>query len=378
MKLSMIKNRSRYTGLCFKYMTKIPQFLGFFSILLIITLFSFIKKNNAHIHNQVSVRCAMPYWEQEKSFTSFRNNFSNCQYASVFWYYLDDQEQIQKYESADENTSIISFAHAHNIKILMTITNLPDKGDWDSKRVERMLDDVHIRQHHILATIALIERLHFDGVLIDYESINPSEKNNFSQFIGELSQKLHRKNKILAVSLHPKTKETLPDEDIGAFQDWTALATSADQVSIMAYDKHYDTGSPGPVAPLDWDKKIIEYAQSLHLPMNKVFLGISFFGFDWKVNTKERAMSVSSSDIQKIVKTYALHEQSDTISQSPFLTYQKDGNKHEVWYENSKSIAAKIQLAKDAHLGGITLWYLGEEPFNLSTFLEKSSGRLKI
>ncbi len=49
-------------------------------------------------------------------------------------------------------------------------------------------------------------------------------------------------------------------------------------------------------------------------------------------------------------------------SDSPFITYtDANGHRHEAWFENAQSVAAKVALVKKHGLAGISMWRLGHE-----------------
>ena len=45
----------------------------------------------------------------------------------------------------------------------------------------------------------------------------------------------------------------------------------------------------------------------------------------------------------------------------PRFQYEKNSTSHEVWYEDPNSVEAKVKIAKDKGMGGITIWRLGSE-----------------
>src|SRR3989344_2716536 len=85
------------------------------------------------------VRAAIPYWDQENAVSSLKKHADLIDYFSLFWYYLDDEGSIQKYNSVVEDASLITFAHDNNIQVSAVITNLPEEGTWDSSRVENII-----------------------------------------------------------------------------------------------------------------------------------------------------------------------------------------------------------------------------------------------
>ncbi|MDO8658248.1 MAG: glycosyl hydrolase family 18 protein [Candidatus Levybacteria bacterium] len=311
---------------------------------------------------QLAVKGSIPYWDQDNAFESFQKNVQAFNYINLFWYFLTNNGEIKKYDYAIEDQNLIAIAHANNVKVMAVITNLPEieGSTWDSKRVENVIKNSTTRKKHILDITDKLESLNFDGVNIDYESLDSSQKDNFTFFIKELTSILHEKNKIVSVSLHPKREGMKKNEDIGAFQDWIALATVTDQLNIMAYGEHWDEGNAGPIASYNWVKNIIEYTQKLNLPPEKLFLGIPLYGYDWNKDNDDKAKGLTFIDVENLRKNYDTKEKWDNNFRSPYFFYD-DGDTHEVWFENARSINEKIQLAKQAGFKGITFWRLGGE-----------------
>src|SRR3990167_6645818 len=196
------------------------------------------------------VKGSSPYWDQEKALVSFKENIGIFNYVNLFWYYLSPNGDVNKYEYANEDRSIIEFAHQNNVKVSAVITNLPEYSGagWDSKRVESVISEPETRKTHIANIVAKLNELGFDGAIIDYESVHASAKENFSIFIRELYAELHSNRKELAVVLHPRTGERVKGEENGWFQNWQTLAKYSDQLQIMGYGEHWDESLPGPIA----------------------------------------------------------------------------------------------------------------------------------
>lgn len=55
---------------------------------------------------------------------------------------------------------------------------------------------------------------------------------------------------------------------------------------------------------------------------------------------------------------YGAPIQYDQEAQSPYFIYRNQGREQEVWFEDVRSIAAKIELAKEYELYGVGYWNL--------------------
>lgn len=306
----------------------------------------------------LQIKSSIPYWDQQKAFESFKTNITKHNFVNLFWYYITDANTIAKYAYAVEDRSIIDLAHNNNVKVFATITNLPEEGGWDTKRVESMLRTKSSRGKHIEDIVTKLNELEFDGVNIDYEEVDAKEKERFTLFISELASTLHKDSKLLSISLHPKRAGSM---GLGAFQDWRRLSDYADQMTIMAFNEHYDEGDAGPIASIPWLEKIVAYAQFQKVPGEKIYLGIPLFGYDWDHDNSDAATGLTFDDVLQILNEQRIGNEWDDTSKSPYFTYTKNGDDHEVWYENAKSVKEKIDLAERIGLAGVSFWRLGGE-----------------
>lgn len=305
------------------------------------------------------VRGDIPYWDQDAAITSYTQHANVINQIGLFWYYLSEEGTIEKYEYAEEDTRFITRAKDMGAQVTVIITNLPEEDgtSWDSERVEYVIGDTTRRAQHIADIVNLVSQLDVDGVTIDYEEVLSTQQQNFSHFIAELTAQLHAHQKIVVVALHPKHE----GESRYAYQDWKALSASADQLTLMAYGEHWDGGDAGPIASKAWLERIIRYTQGLNVPMYKFIFGIPLYGYDWEVDTNATATGLTYQDIRRILMRYTATPQWDTTAAAPYFHYTRAGSSHTVWYEDSRSVAEKVQLARNAGFGGVFFWRLGGE-----------------
>ncbi len=306
----------------------------------------------------------IPYWDQERAFQSFTTNIDSFDYVSLFWYYLDKNGDIVKYIPAREDKSIIAIAHSNGVKVLALIANLPDAGggDWDAVRVNRVISSPQARAKHIEDILEIVRRHNFDGINIDYESLEASHKNDFTSFIKELSEALHKENKIVALALHPKTAEGRANESNGSqAQDWKELGNYADQLHIMTYEQYNASTKPGPSAESTWNKRVIAYAKKL-IPIEKIYFGVGLYGYEWPKDSEREVRGLTSMQIDHIIASSSPRIMRDPASQEAHFVYENDeGQEFEVWYNDVESVAYKLHFAKEEGVGGVGLWRLGGE-----------------
>lgn len=310
------------------------------------------------------VRAGIPYWDQEKALASFSQNIDKFDYVGFFWYYVGSNGDVVRYRNAKEDKNIIAIAQENNVKTVAVVTNLlDDEGlGWNRERVRNLINNGEARNSHIEKISQKIKNFGFDGVLVDYESLDERQKEDFIRFVEELSEKLHEDGKFVAVSLLPKSEKTKDKDGFGAIaQDWKEISKYADQLHIQAYSEHNNEGPAGPIASISWVEEIVNYALSLKIPREKLFLGIPLYGYKWQVDSDEDAEGLTFEQVQKIVKGNQIEILWDEEAKSPYFEYEKDGDTFEVWFENARSIDEKLKLADKAGFAGVNFWRLGDE-----------------
>lgn len=264
------------------------------------------------------------------------------------------------------------------VAVLPTVTNTRD-GSWDTGLAQGVLHDPLLRDRHVVALVDLVLREDVAGVDVDYEELTAADRTAFSAFLARLGPALRAHGRLLAVDVFAKDSDAGYDQRNLA-QDYAAIGAAADQVRIMAYDWHWETSAAGPVAPLDWVRRVVEYAVT-QVPRERVVLGVPTYGYDWAGQTPgqhhgqrqagqvdgqveqqgRRAELASWSQAQVRAEDRGVPVRWDAQAQSPWLAYaDADGEPHELWFEDGRSTAAKLGLAREQRLGGVFLWLVGD------------------
>lgn len=305
------------------------------------------------------VTAYLPYWEQPAALADLEVNQHWLTAAAPWWYAPtpdgDVVEQHTPYTDTGERT--VERIRATGVRLMPAIANHRD-GRWDFEVVPRLIADADTRRRHVDALVALVEERDYDGITIDYELLGADDRNNFTAFVTALGDALHAADRRLAVALHAQ------DSDAGAgphnqAQDYAAIGAAADEIHLMTYDQHYDESEPGPVAPLPWVVDVVAYAKRL-IPSEKLILGIGLFGYDW--GGGEIADDLQLTQVQQRIAMTGVQPRFDPVAASPRLRYRRDGIEHEIWYENARSVAAKLALVERESLGGAFFWRLGSVP----------------
>ncbi len=238
--------------------------------------------------------------------------------------------------------------------ILVRITN-----SFDPDVAAKILNNPRYRDQALAAIEDVLAR-GYDGVNINFEDVRPADRDAMTAFMAALWRRIGSDH--LVTMAVPAAVENNPEHGWSGAFDYESLGENVHYLIPMAYDNHWRTGSPGPVAPLDWVKDVVEYTVSTVSP-EKVLLGAPFYGYDW-LDTGEPnpARAVRWDEAVERAQEFAADIQWCDTAESPYYRYRcEDGDERIVHFENEQSLEAKLQLVSEYDLAGVAFWRFGQE-----------------
>lgn len=114
------------------------------------------------------------------------------------------------------------------------------------------------------------------------------------------------------------------------------------------------------VAPINKVREVVEYAITRIDPA-KIDLGIPNYGYDWTlpyVRGESAAKVIGNSEAVQIAIDNDAAIRFDETAMSPYFQYEKDGQLHEVWFEDVRSYREKFSLLPTYSLRGMGYWQI--------------------
>lgn len=316
---------------------------------------------------QLKVAAWMPTnWDTEDAKSSFENNLGLWDTISPFWYNLEEDGKLSSKGGA-ANPHLINLAKKNNILVIPTITN-----NYDKEKTSKVLANQDVLNSHIETIYNEVVVRGYDGIDIDYENMAPENKAKFLEFIQKLAEKLHSQGKLISVTSQPKQSDSDTWAGPGAM-DYLELGKVVDQFRVMTYDFHRMGNIPGPIAPVEWIKKVGEYTKS-KIPKEKIYMGIPFYGYDWCISGSGTDGGVVWDGVQNILEKYKPTVEWDDKAKEPWFLYIDDEkNTQVIYFQNAKSISYKLDAILDLDVAGLAIWRLGsEDPENFSVIKNKA------
>ncbi len=279
-------------------------------------------------------------------------------YLSPFSYQVRADGSLKPINDA----AMLSAAKEFRIAPLLVLTNF-GTGTFDTELVDALLGDTAVQQTLINNMIQTMRAKGYYGVNIDFERISPENRELYNDFLRKVVAALHPLGYVVSTALAPKNSAYQTGAWHGA-HDYKAHGEIVDFVILMTYEWGWSGGPPYAVAPVDLVEEVLRYAVSV-IPSRKILMGMPLYGYDWMLPFMPGGKWAKRLSPQEALKLAA--EVGATISyneqtQAPtFKYYDSNGVQHEVWFEDARSVRAKLLLVNKYDLRGVSYWVLGLE-----------------
>jgi len=259
-----------------------------------------------------------------------------------------------------DDAALIAAAQQMGVTPVMHLSTLTEEGRFDNQLSALVLNDPQIQDALIENILSNMEQRGYEVLDVDFEFVLPEDAQPYADFIARLRETLSPFGWPVIVALAPKTSA---DQQGLLYEghNYRLLGEAADAVLLMTYEWGYTYGPPMPVAPLPNVRRVVEYALT-EIPPEKILLGIPNYGYDWTlpfVQGESRDTSISNQYAVTLAADNGVDISYDSQAQAPFFRYRDDmGREHEVWFEDARSIRAKLSLISRYNLRGAGYWNL--------------------
>lgn len=258
----------------------------------------------------------------------------------------------------------INWAKQNNYKVWAIVSNNSYK---DTTSV--ILNSYTLRTNLINSIVDLANQYNLDGINIDFENMNESDKDMFSRFIIELKPKLQEAGKILSVDV------TAPDGG-GSWSmcyNRNVIGDVADYIVFMAYDQYGSASAKeGTTAGFNWvETNLKKFIDREEIESKKIILGIPLYTRLWtEKDGKVTSKIVNMKAVNDVLPKDVTKNWNDELKQN-YVEYTKDGATYKMWIEDEESIKAKVSLVNKYNLAGTAAWAKDREKEEIWTVIKE-------
>lgn len=262
-----------------------------------------------------------------------------------------------------QDEALVNAALQSYVAPVLHLSNLDEREQFSAGLAHELLENEEDQKELIGEIVRTADRRGYRWVDVDFEFLRAEDAQAYADFLACLRRALAPGGRPLVAALAPKTSAGQPGRLVEGI-DYHLIAQSVDYALLMTYDWGWAGGPPMAVAPLPEVRKVVEYALTEFHPED-ILLGVPNYGYDWTLPYREGGMARSVNNVEAVRLAWNRHAaiRYDETAQAPWFRYVDDqGREHEVWFEDARSIRAKVNLALEHGLYGLGVWNL-DRPF---------------
>lgn len=258
-----------------------------------------------------------------------------------------------------EDEALIAQTLEMGVNPILVLTPFSIYGSFNNELVHVVSTDPVVQENLINNLLVTVREKGYTGVDVDFEFVRAEDRVPYAEFIRNLTTRMNAEGYTVSVALAPKVSADQPGllyEGV----DYALLGEIANSVLLMTYEWGYTYGPPMAVAPINKVREVLDYAVTV-IPPEKIDMGIPNYGYDWPLPFEKgvtAARSIGNVEAIQIAAANNAVIQYDEVAQSPFFTYRRDGVDHIVWFEDVRSILAKLKLVPEYGFRGVGYWQL--------------------
>jgi Predicted glycosyl hydrolase len=295
-----------------------------------------------------------------------KKNLLFLTYLSIYSYFVSENGDLNDIDDQD----VINLAKSYGVAPIMVITNQNDAG-FNNEIAHNLIESQVVRNNFINNILTKIKSKGYHAININFPYIRTVDSKGFTEFISELTEKLHEENCKVILTLTPSTFE----QEAGANQntiDYTMLGETVDGFVLSYYDWAYPTDRSTQMIPFYYIKKLVEYYVT-RLPSDKIMFEVATLGYIWDIPYEEDVTKVniiSFTNAMSLAGEINATIQFNKLNLSSYF-YITNKSLRQVLFFDARGLDSYVHLAPDYSLQGIAIWnvmyYLSQQFFLINT-----------
>ena len=202
----------------------------------------------------------------------------------------------------------------------------------DTARASRVADSVG----------RILAHGHYRGLIIDFEDLKPTDTAAFLAAVRAFTRAAHARH-VAPVSV------TIVGYDSATYPV-RRLLDATDKVMIMAYDQHWQTAPPGPIASPDWVTDLVKHRLAQAGSANRVVVALPVYGYRWPAHGPATVVGFNELSRAGLVRDSASLNLHATLADSS-----------QVWFCDAVTLDTLVQRVRALGPKTLALWRLGLE-----------------
>jgi len=256
--------------------------------------------------------------------------------------------------TATSDEPVLTVAREQGVVLMPLLRNLGDGDTWLPEAVEGVINGPAERQNTFLSRlIAALNDTGAGGVVLDWQQVDPSYRDNMSRFLARMAEALHDEDMQLWLCV-PIGRE------LKVF-DLDALSRHVDHFVAMLHDEHAESDQPGPIASRDFFTGWLSTLVGGYGTPGQWIISQGSYGYDWAAG-EGQGEQIGFVDVMARARRSAQTAcRFHPSSANPSFVYEDGGTVHTVWFLDAITFLNQLTVAREHRVGGIAISRLGTE-----------------
>ena len=241
--------------------------------------------------------------------------------------------------------------------VLLTVTNIAEGGVFSGDAAHALFTEETAQDAFFEALLPALAAGGYYGACLSFQYVYPYDREAYNRFLRRAADTLHDRGYFLVTAVTPSSgdgRQGMPEQA----HDYAVHGQCADRVALMTYDWGYSYSKPQAVSPVNRIRPVLDYAVK-QIPAGRILMGLSCGGCDWSLPWRQglAARPLSAAAAANLAVSVGAEVRYDAQAQAPYFDYSDAaGIRHQVWYEDVRSIRARLALAREYGLAGVGIW----------------------
>ncbi len=246
--------------------------------------------------------------------------------------------------------NLIQNAYNSGVAPLMVLTPFDENGKYRYELVRTVFTNPVVRDQLINNIVLTVIEKNYFGMVFNFGYIETQDKDQFVITVSKTSARLNRRAALVIVSLVAGVND--------AGIDYESLGRAANFLELRTFYWEQALEPPAAISPIDRIREMLSLLTAVVNPRG-ILLGFTNYGYDWTLPFVQGvpAQMISHTEAAERARRTRAAVQYNEIVQAPHYNYTNvSGSYHEVWYEDARSIRAKLELVNAFDLAGVSIW----------------------